>query len=173
MQELICFIYLGYIFPAAHLEDLECICTCWFQPLYASVHTSICEAIKQALTTHVNCVPHNKLYAYLQKKKNAWLLSVLPCVSGILITAGRDAFASSVFFYLSVIWIEVWVFSISFPLSPRLQRLFIWSEWCSYCSEMVENAIDPHTPTVQQLISVSPTRSLSLSMWLPMRCLCW
>lgn len=69
MQELICFIYLGYIFPAAHLEDLECICTCWFQPLYASVHTSICEAIKQALTTHVNCVPHNKLYAYLQKKK--------------------------------------------------------------------------------------------------------
>lgn len=99
MQELICFIYLGYIFPAAHLEDLECICTCWFQPLYASVHTSICEAIKQALTTHVNCVPHNKLNAYLQKKKkrSTWLLSVLPCVSGVLITAVRDTYASSVF----------------------------------------------------------------------------
>lgn len=67
MQELICFIFLGCIFFIP--KDLEHICACWFQPLYASVHTSICEAIKQALTTHVNCVPHNKLYAYLQKKR--------------------------------------------------------------------------------------------------------
>lgn len=67
MQGLICYIFLGYIFCGTHLEDLERICACCFQPLYASVHTSICEAIKQALTTHVNCVPHNKLYAYLQK----------------------------------------------------------------------------------------------------------
>src|SRR4029434_8596568 len=67
MQELICFIFLGYIFRGVHLEDLERICAGFFQPLYASVHTSICEAIKQALTTHVNCVSHNKLYAYLQK----------------------------------------------------------------------------------------------------------
>lgn len=67
MQELICFIFLGYIFRGTHLEDLECICACCSPPLYASIHTSICEPIKQALTTHVNCVPHNKLYAYLQK----------------------------------------------------------------------------------------------------------
>lgn len=67
MQELICFIFLGYIVGETHLEDLECICACCSPPLYASVHTSICESIKKALTTHVNCVPANKLYAYLQK----------------------------------------------------------------------------------------------------------
>lgn len=67
MEELICFIFLGYIFHETHLEDLERICACCYPALYASIHTSICELIKQALTTHVNCVPYNKLYAYLQK----------------------------------------------------------------------------------------------------------
>lgn len=66
--KLICFIFLGYIFRGVHSEDLECICACCSPPLYAPIHTPICEPIKQALTTHVNCVPHNKLYAYLQKK---------------------------------------------------------------------------------------------------------
>lgn len=67
MHKLICFIFLGYIFCGTHLEDLECICACCSPLLYASIHTSIWEPIKQALTTHVNCVPHNKLYAHLQK----------------------------------------------------------------------------------------------------------
>lgn len=67
--KLICFIFLGYIFRGVHSEDLECICACCSPPLYAPIHTPICGPIKQALTTHVNCVPHNKLYAYLQKKK--------------------------------------------------------------------------------------------------------
>ena len=78
MQELICFIFLGYIFRGRHLEDLERICACCYPPLYASIHTSICELIKQALTTHVNCVPYNKLYAYLQKYITAVGLSA-PC----------------------------------------------------------------------------------------------
>lgn len=67
MEEFICVIFLGYIFRGILLEDLQCICACCCPPLYASIHTSICEPIKQALTTHVNCALHNKLYAYLQK----------------------------------------------------------------------------------------------------------
>ena len=76
MHELICFIFFGKKICGTHLEDLEGICACCSQPLYASVHTSICEPIKQALTTHVNCVPHNKLYAYLQKYITAVGLSL-------------------------------------------------------------------------------------------------